>query len=253
MDEVMGITLHAMQADAFRLERVGANLANALTPGYKREVMVQRADAASPGPIASFAGLLEQHVASTTHADRPVPTMTRVSRDIRNGTLKSTGQNLDLALSGRGFFEVQTPEGPAYTRHGQFHLDALGRLVTAAGHPVMGKAGDIALAPGPVSIDASGAISQSGHALGQLNIVAFEHPSDMPQLDGNLLGAASHPAVLDGADVQVHQGYLENANVNAMHEMVELMQAMRHFESMHRVIQSYDDMLGSAIRKLGDI
>src|SRR6185295_18072686 len=108
MDEVMGVTLRAMQHDVSRLERVGANLANALTPGYKREVMVQRADT-SAAATPSFAKAME-HVRAAGQADAPAPPATQILRDARSGTLKATGQALDIALAGRGFFEVATAD-----------------------------------------------------------------------------------------------------------------------------------------------
>src|SRR5438552_1361075 len=104
MDEVMGVTLKAMQADALRLERVSSNLANALTPGYKRELMLQRGQGSSM-PGSSFAHALQQQVNAHAASPQALPD-TQVVRDMRVGTLKATGQSLDLALAGRGFFEV---------------------------------------------------------------------------------------------------------------------------------------------------
>jgi flagellar basal-body rod protein FlgF len=252
MDGVTGISLRAMQHDVSRLERISNNLANTLTPGYRREVAVQRAGA-NASTASMFANAMETMV-STVVQDAPGNRAeTKILRDTRSGSLRTTGQALDLALTGRGFFEVATSSGPAYTRHGQFQLDARARLVTAQGHAVMGMSGELTLAPGSFAIDNNGTLTQSGRTIGQLKVVDFDNASGLQQIEGGLFAAGRNATALDSTEIQVRQGFLENANVSSAHEMVELMQTMRHFESMHRVIQSYDDMLGSAMRRLGEI
>jgi flagellar basal-body rod protein FlgG len=249
MNDVMAIGLQAMQTDATRLARVGTNLANATTPGYKRELA--GAQASLVGRL-SFAELVEaQAVPIAAEAAEPGAVIGGVLRDMRVGTFRTTGQPLDLALTGRGFFEVATPAGPAYTRHGQFQLDARGRVVTAEGHALMGSGGEIVLTGTPV-IDASGAVSENGRVVARLRIVDFEASERLERVDGGYAGGRLALPV-DESAAQVRQGQLENANVDSAREMVELIRTMRHFESMQRVVQSYDDMLGTGIRKLGDV
>jgi flagellar basal-body rod protein FlgF len=247
MDEVMAVSLRSMQHDIARVERLSSNLANALTPGYKREVLVQRPETSTLAG-ASFAQAIAREAGAVEAPDQPA---LQVLRDMRGGTLKSTNQALDVALAGAGFFEVLTDTGPAYTRQGQFQVDARGRLVTLQGHPVMGTGGEIVLSGAQPSIDANGVVSENGRAVGQLKVVDFDDARSLQRLDGGLFAAGASARLLSGADVQTRQGFVENANVNTMHEMVQLIQTMRHFESTHRVVPGYDDMLGSAIRKLG--
>lgn len=251
MQDVLAITLSAMQQDAARLDRVSANIANATTPGYKREVFVQRPTADNQASFALAVAAASLNTSAGRPAERPV--LHEGVRDLKVGTLKSTRQPLDLALSGPGYFEVATDTGPAFTRTGQFQLDARGRLVTPQGLPVMGLSGDIVLRGHQPTIDAQGNVTEDGQFMGQLKIVDFERGAALAALEGGLFTSAAHPRVLGGGEAGVRQGFLENSNVNTTHEMVQLMQTMRHFESLHRTVNSYDEMVGSAIRKLGDL
>lgn len=250
MNEVLAIGLQGMQGDMARLDQVGMNLANALTPGYKRGIAVQ-------GPIgASFAAYLGA-ATGATNAEAAVPTLrSQVTSDARPGTLKLTGQSLDVALVGNGYFEVMTESGPAYTRSGSFRLDGQGKLVTAQGHAVMGNSGEIVLKTASPTIDASGAIhastSPDTQPLGRLRIVEFEAGTRLERLGDNLVAGNAGVKPLAEEAIQVRQGFLENSNVSSTYEMTTLIQTMRHFESMQKVVQSYDDMLGNAIRKLGE-
>jgi flagellar basal-body rod protein FlgF len=249
MNQVLAISLHSLQADMARIDQVGMNLANALTPGYKRGVAVQT-------PIGSdFAAYLSS--AANPVVDGAAPSSIVFAPDSRPGTFKSTGQSLDLALAGKGYFEVVTENGPAYTRQGSFRLDARGRLVNAQGYPVMGVAGEVTLSSADPVIDASGAISPGTGApavapLAQLKVVDFDPAAPLERLGDGLYASGAGMKQLTGQEVTVRQGFLENSNVSATYEMTTLIQTMRHFESMQKVAQGYDEMLGTAIRKLGE-
>ena len=140
MTDVLALSLRGMQQDMARLERISLNLANATTPGYRREVAMSLPTSGGFADALDAAGGLS------------------VKTDLRPGTLKATGQRLDVALARPGFFEVATDTGPAYTRQGDWHLDARGRLVTAAGDPVMGLGGEIVLEHPDPRIDANGRV-----------------------------------------------------------------------------------------------
>ena len=115
----------------------------------------------------------------------------------------------------------------------------------------MGTGGDIVLAAPPV-VDATGAFTEDGRVVAKLRVVDFEAAETMDRLPGGLYAAGDKVATSDDQAADVRQGYLENTNVDPMREMTDLIRTMRHFESMQRVVQGYDDMLGTAIRKLGD-
>lgn len=250
MQPILEVTLDAMRQDAARLERVATNLANVSTPGYKREIWMQAGSTARSG---EFSELVEAGTRTAADPPRVTPGPAEVGRDLRPGTIKPTGQPLDLALLGPGFFEVATEHGPAYTRHGQFRLDGSGRIVTAQGHALLGKSGELTLTSLDLSIDGSGRIHQGGRVVDQIKVVQFAANTRLSAQGAGLFttDGSAHP--VEDAAIKLRQGHLENANVDTAHEMVMLMQTMRHFESMQRVAQGYDDMLGSAIRKLGDL
>lgn len=234
MEQVFALTLSSLQTDIARLDNIALNLANVQTPGYKRQIAQPFVDAlqAAQGDAAAPAS------------------------DPRPGSLKMTGQPLDVALTGEGYFEVLTDRGQAYTRAGAFGVDATGRLVTAQGYPVMGRSGDIRLATRTPAIDANGRITEVAEPGGearlvdQLKVVRFARPQSLRRLGDGLLAPGDEMTVMNEGEPQLRQGALENANVNSTREMVDLMQTMRHFESMHRALQGYDDMVGTAIRKL---
>jgi flagellar basal-body rod protein FlgG len=182
--------------------------------------------------------------------------------DLRQGTTQPTGQSLDLALSGSAWFEIATPQGAAYTRMGNFRRDAQGRLVTAQGQPVAGLGGDIQLPDGIPVIDAQGRIfesvvgagqaTQRSEPIAQLKLVAFDPAAVAHRIGDGLVGFSGEAPRLADVDTEVRQGYLENSNVRSAEEMVQLLQTLRHFESMQKVALAYDEMLGNALRKLGD-
>lgn len=252
MQEVISVALQGMRVDAERLERIGMNLANALTPGYKRETLVAQPFAA----VFEQLGAGDRIAVETGIGMAPVAPFV-ASLDHRPGMPKATGQALDLALAGEGFFEVHTSAGPAYTRQGDFRVDARGRLVTASGHPVMGRGGEVVLTDPSPLIDAAGNVFDGGRTdappVAQLKLVRFERPESMARLGDGLLSSAEDPLAVRDGDAQLRQGYLESSNVTSMREMVSLIQTMRHFESMQKIATGVDEMTGTAIRKLGDL
>jgi flagellar basal-body rod protein FlgF len=246
MQEVLAIALGGMQQDAVRLERIGMNLANVMTPGYKRSVV-------------NVTQTFSQHVDANWTVIKSGTNEVQMSEDGRPGSLKSTGQALDLALTGPGYFEVQTPQGLLYTRRGEFRVDGLGRLVTHQGYPVIGLGGEIFLSNATPRIDEFGRVfdgfgaNNDSPASAQLRLVNFDSTQLLQHTGEGYMSAQDVSRVRDVTVPIVKQGYLENSNVSSMHEMVQLIQTMRHFESMQRVAVGYDEMVGNAIRKLGEL
>lgn len=253
MNEILSLVLGSMHGDMARLDRVSMNLANVQTPGYKRQVAlalpfatrVSQAADAGQVPMAS-----EAHAAGAT----------TLHTDQRAGTLRATGQPLDVALSGPGWFEVATESGTAQTRQGNFRLDARGRIVTQHGHPVLGTTGEIQLAQGTPVVDAAGRVFESAAAmarpgatpLAQLRIAQFDPKATVEPLGEGLVLVRGEAAIAAEGSTQVQQGFLENSNVSHMQEMVQLLQSVRHLETMQKVAMGYDEMLGTSIRRLGE-
>jgi flagellar basal-body rod protein FlgG len=208
-----------------------------------------------------FATRVDDATASVDVAE-PANARVLVQADLRPGTLRATGQKLDLALSGSGWFEVRTAQGTAYTRQGNFRLDAQGRIVTQAGDAVIGLGGEIQLAGDAPVIDAQGrvfdtaadvAVPLAGRTpVGQLKLVQFEGSGPLRRLEGGLVLPAGEPVLAPEGSAEIRQGFLENANVSQVREMVELLQTLRHMESLQKVALGYDEMLGTTIRRLGE-
>lgn len=253
MNEILAIGLQSMQGDMARLEQTAMNLANTMTPGYKRGVTTQPSVGTS---FASQMSAIETSAGDASVASLAPVTRLETSSDSRTGSMKFTAQSFDLALAGKGFFEVMTADGPAYTRNGSFRLDAHGRLVTDRGFAVMGVGGEIASATSTPSIDATGAVRTStaldAATLARIKVVDFDNAASMTRMGDGFFASGTGMKQLPDNEVQMRQGYLENSNVNPATEMTQLMRSMRHFETMQKVVQGYDDMLGNAIRKLGD-
>jgi flagellar basal-body rod protein FlgG len=238
MNGVLGIAASSMNEGQARLATISHNLANATTAGYKREITVGRA----------FADHLQAAGADATRVFATSLPVATSAIDMRAGTLRATGNPLDVALEGEGFFELQGPEGAVYTRQGTFGIDARGRLVHASGLPA---AGEITLAGGQPRIDAQGNVFEDDKPAGKLRVVAFERPAALARLGEGLYGAPAEAAPL-AANARVRQGWLENSNVTTAREMVGLIETVRHFEANQRLIQSWDELLGRTIRTLGE-
>lgn len=230
-----------MQNDLRRMDSISQNLANVTTPGYKQEIAVTR----------SFDSHLQATAARDQAAHRTAA-LSLVTHDMRAGTLHQTGDQLDIAIDGEGFLEVETESGTAYTRQGALRIDARGRLTTQQGMAVMGKSGELMLSNGTVSIERNGDVRQGGRIVGTLKLVRFANPADMVALGNGLFGQGGARVADTGTDGAIRAGYQENSNVNSPQEMVRLSETVRHFEAMQKIMQGCDDAFEHALRKLGD-
>ncbi|MWL90534.1 flagellar hook-basal body protein [Cupriavidus sp. SW-Y-13] len=252
MQQTLAVALTGLQTDADRLDRIALNLANASTPGYRREVGALPRSSAMPFSAQVEAG----HASGVPGASMAPGSAARFApitvSDTRAGTLRSTGASLQVALTGSEFFEIATDSGPAYTRNGDFRLDTRGRLVTASGNAVMGRGGEIVLTTSNPKIDQAGVIREGSNVVGQLKLVTFAEPKSLRRLGDGLWAQGEGMTLSPDTTQSVRQGYLENSNVSALTEMSQLVETMRHFESLQRMTQAYDEMVGQAIRKLGE-
>ena len=164
--------------------------------------------------------------------------------DLQQGALTTTGNPLDVAIDGAGFFAVQTPQGVRYTRNGAFQRNAGGILTTHAGDPVLGEGNQPIRVPpnATVHIGEDGAVLANGTRVGRLLIVQG-NLTKAP--DGDFVGAAqpiANPRVVAGA--------LEASNVNMVREMVTMIELIRAYETHQKIIQAHDDTLQRAINEL---
>lgn len=237
MSEVLAIAAKSMADDLARMATISHNLANATTPGFKKDITVTR----------PFIEYLQTYGAYPRTFTTTVPVLDTVV-DYKAGSLRYTGGALDVALDGDGFIELQSDHGPLYTRQGNFQVDARGRLITATGIPV---AGDITLTTTQIRIDNQGRVFDDDRPAGQLRVVSFEHPGALQKVGAGLFIAPNATAGQQ-SESRVRQGYLENSNVASVTEMVNIIDTMRHFEATQRLIQGYDAILDRAIRMLGE-
>jgi flagellar basal-body rod protein FlgF len=204
----------AMDATARRLDAVANNLANVNTPAFKRRT-------------TTFHSTAVPRRESNERVIRG-----RIAADLSQGSIFATGRDLDLALEGRGFFAVDKPGGEAYTRDGSFRLDQDGVLITADGHPVAWDAlrGRLDPVGEPITFDSEGNVRQGVQEIGRLRLVGFANEGAL-RLDPE--GYWQRPAGLEeeAHTAHVHQGHLEGSNVNAVEELVALVQIQRTYQS----------------------
>ena len=253
MQEVLSVSLVSLQRGLQRLELIAGNLANASTPAYRRQVAVAGAVGSQPMPFSAW--LMASDAAEV---GRMRATELSVLPDQRAGSLRATGLSLDIALVGDGYFELSSESGPVWTRRGDWTLDGVGRLVSRQGYPVLGQGGEIFLTHDHPHIDAAGNVyaskaDASNQPLARLKVMFADAGTQMKSVGDGLWVPEGTMAPQASTGFQIRQGYLENANVDVMREMVDLMRTVRQVESMQKVSMAYDDMTGQAIRKLGDL
>jgi flagellar basal-body rod protein FlgF len=171
--------------------------------------------------------------------------------DSQAGAMSQTGNPLDLALEGDGMFSVQTPNGPRYTRAGNFQLDDTRRLVTVDGMQVRGEGGAPIVIPPEaqaIAIGADGSVTADGTQVGKLELVNFA--SKQLKREGSSLFSASGKPIA-GEPPKVRSGMLESSNVNVVRGVVDLVKVSRQYESLMRVIQGYHDVESRAARDIG--
>jgi flagellar basal-body rod protein FlgF len=221
-------------AQSTALDATANNIANASTAGFRGDrVTFREALAAARSPDITLVGTGTARV------------------DGQAGAITHTGNPLDLALEGDGYFAVETPAGVRYTRAGNFQLDASRRLVTADGLPVRGAGGAPITIPEEapaVHVTADGQVYAGDSELGALELVRFA-AGQLRREGGSLFAATGAPQA--GDPPQVRAGMLEASNVNVVRGVVDLVKVSRTYESLMRVIQGYHDVESRAARDLG--
>jgi flagellar basal-body rod protein FlgG len=235
----------ALDANSRWQEVIADNLASSSVPGYKQEQLTQ---------AAVQAGLLPVNGARNAARNFSMP-QTSTSTNFNPGELKYTGNSTDVAIEGKGFFEVQLPNGmTGLTRDGEFQVNSQGQLVTKESFPVMGVSGTIQFShdhSGPLSISATGLVSQGAQVRGQLKVVDVAKPQLLTKINGAYFMAKDSKAGLDQSKATLREGYLEGSNASTLTEMASMMTASRGFEANQKVIQIQDDRLNRTISELG--
>ena len=250
-----------LEAQDTRMRVIANNLANIATTGFKRDRANFATLAYQDARIAGQQSSSETAYATGLNLGTGVGVQSTTSITTQ-GTLSTTGNSLDLALDGEGYFQVQLPGGKlGYTRAGNFSRSAEGQLVTAQGYPVIPAItipeGASAITIGnDGSVSANVAGSSAPVELGQITIAAFANPAGMQALGDNYLAetAASGPAQIgvagDGGRGSLRQGMLESSNVNVVEELVDMIETQRAYEINSKMISATDEMMKNASQTL---
>jgi len=217
-------------AEEKRLGFISNNLANALTAGYK-----------SSRPV--FEAVLSSSIIDTDQADSTFVGTYDSHINFSEGPLIESGNKLDLALQGDGFFVIQTPQGDRYTRNGQFALDSTGKLVTHDGQTVAGEGGDITITGKQISIEKDGSVYSDKVSVGRIKVVRFANNANLRAV-GNSLFENVDPSdqELPVVNCTVNQGFHEGSNVEALKEMIDMIACTRAYEAYGKVQQAFGDM-----------
>ncbi|VAX33444.1 Flagellar basal-body rod protein FlgG [hydrothermal vent metagenome] len=256
--------IYIAASGAFKQERkldvIANNLANMGTTGFKRDGMSFREMIPPFTKTANSSASLDPKPT----AFQPDPKVSYVGiasmyTDASNGTMRQTGNALDLALDGDGYFVIETSEGQRYTRNGNLKLAEDGTLSTHEGFKVLGKNSKpikIDTKGGQISISPSGAITvgngQQSTPQGDLQLVSFRDPTKLAK-QGNGLYRIEDPSAGKQPikNVSVQQGFLETSNVNPIEEMTNMIVTMRGFEAYQKIIQSIDEADEQAVNAIG--
>lgn len=222
-----------------RMDVVAANLAHIQTVGYKRETAVFRTLLAKPQP-----GVPKMKI----NADKVFTSGGGTFLDWKGGSFRTTGSPTDVALEGEGFFVVKTPRGVEYTRSGNFVLNTTRQLVTREGAPVLGQSGPIQVPVGKLVINAAGDVTVDGAAVDTLRIVKFKDPASAVRVAGQY---TTQGRVDPAPETKVVQGALEDSNVNAIGELIAMIEINRSYEAAQKVVQAMDDAERQAVTEIG--
>ena len=238
-----------------RMQVFANNMANVNTAGFKQDEQAFKAifpkyHAVIP-TIGHGAGLAQQIVArpfGTTERAFVAPHTMKTTFDA--GRIRMTGNPLDLAIQGKGFFEVETPQGARYTRNGMLSLDNQRRLVNGLGYPVMGTKGEIKIPPGKLEITPQGDIRVDDKPVATVKVMEFPD-EEMPVKSAE--GLFSSDKGKPVKNPQLLAGHIEESNVNSIGEMVKMIEGMRSYESSQKLIQTLDRMAEMAIQDIGRV
>ena len=240
MDVSLYQSAAAMNATERWQDMVAENLATSSVPGARaREISFSAVQAGLAG----------------SGADGFVMPQASFRTNFQQGDLRSTGNDMDFAVQGPGFFTVQMPDGsPGYTRDGEFMLNSAGQLVTKKGYTVMSSSGALQFDPNnpkPISINAEGEVSQGADIKGKLQLAEFSKPSKLTELsNGYFRSDDPNMPPLPGSNTKVQQGFSEASNTTPVLAMASLVTAMRMFETNQKVMSMQNDRMGKTIADL---
>ena len=244
MENALRIGLSRQMALQTQMNVIANNLANLNTAGFKRD-LVQMEE--FPIPVAEMTELSGQDKKLSYTHDRAVV------KNMSTGPIRQSGNELDVAISGEGWFTINTPNGERYTRNGEFKLNQEGTLVTNEGLPVLSEAGEINFGPNEtnITIARDGTISSSDGIKGKLKLVTFENEQDLKKEGFNLFSSPNPANPLAAPNLM--QGMVEQSNVKPVLELTKMIETVRAYTSQARTIQKTEELKTDAINKLAQM
>jgi flagellar basal-body rod protein FlgG len=244
-----------------RIDVIANNIANVNTSGFKKDTMITESfpdvlmkrmgstdykDIVAKAPIASKMGV----IGKMNHGVR----VDEVFTNFEQGSISSSGNPLDLAFQGKGFFTVETPVGERYTRSGEFTLDSEGYITTKEGYRVQGQNGSIQVDGKNISINENGQIFSDGNEIDTLKLVDFnDYMLLKKEGDALYLDASGDAGNMKESEGLIQQGFLEASNVNSVKQMVEMITMLRSYEANQKVIKTHDELLGKSVNEIARV
>lgn len=223
-----------------RMEIISNNLANIDTAGYKADRAIFR--------VADYETAEQPQLKGGMP---PAILPFELATDHSPGNQKDTGNPLDLAIEGNGFFCIETPDGVMYTRNGNFALDPEGALVTHDGLAVLGDRGAVVIDGDEVIIDGEGNVQIDGEISDTLRIADFEDASGLRKAGNSLFAPAPGVFEIEAEGFEVRQGTVELSNVDAVETMTEMIETHRTFEAYQKIIRAMGEATGRLINEAG--
>jgi len=235
-----------------RMDILSNNLANVSTAGFKEDRPIFRELYSKMNYSIVLADTSSQkNFMLAQKMNLSYLTFSGVKTDFSTGEMKHTGNPLDVAISGPGFFVVNTPHGEFYTRMGSFSLNDKGELVTDGGCPLKGKGESIRIKGTEITIDREGAVTVDGAQVDTLKVVDFKDYSALRKVGDNLFENIERGNERKAEECEITQKVLELSNINIVKEMVKMIDVLRLYESYQKVIQSLDETTSRATRDVG--
>jgi flagellar basal-body rod protein FlgF len=261
--------LSGAMAQNQKMDTIANNIANVNTPGFKRDQVTFQEYLTAfekeqkimnvPRVPASIESFYDMQGGDKSYVD-----LKGTFTDHSQGSLKHSGNNFDVAIDGKGFFEVMTPQGLRLTRAGNFTLDGNGQIVTKDGFPVL-KSGGTGEDPSTrtftltnsetLHISDSGEVFQGTESLGRLSVVNVVDADSLQKVGNSLFGfkANKNAEVTNIENPILKQGFVETSNVNIVKEMTDMITTNRIFESTQKAISTYDQMSDKLVNVVGKI
>lgn len=244
MENVLLIALSRQTALRREMDVIANNVANVNTNGFKRRISESREFQMPVASADSFRRGEDRRISFVVDKGTPL--------DLSGGTLEPTNNPMDVAISGEGFFVVQTPQGERYTRNGALMLNPNGELVNSDGYPLQGEQGGFQFSSqdGPISIAGDGTIATNNGTRGRLRVVRFANPQSLENTGANLFTSRQPAEPVTQARVQA--GFVERSNVKPVIEISRMIEVNRAYQSVANLMSRTDETRRTAIQRLGE-